>query len=396
MVVHVKNVYLSTRYLNSACSIEASALRREPKLNLKQLLIMAFAFILVSFDVNADRLKDIASVQGVRSNQLVGYGLVVGLSGTGDNTPFTSQTFRNLMDKFGITIPNGVDPKAKNVAAVTVHAELPAFAKPGQKIDITASSLGDSKSLRGGSLIMTPLKGADGRTYAMAQGSLVVGGFGAEGADGSSIQVNVQSVGRIPNGATVELSIPSPFHRGDTLTFDLHRPDFTTSMNVTQRINDLLGPDTAFSQDATSISVKAPRNASQRVSFLSMLENMNVETGQEAARVIINSRTGTIVVGQNVKVLPAAVTHGSLSVVITEDPEVSQPNALAGGQTVVVPRSGVEAKQESGRMFQFGPAATLSQIVQAVNQVGAAPGDIMAVLEALKQAGALQADIIVI
>ncbi len=343
-----------------------------------------------------DRLKDIANVQGVRTNQLVGYGLVVGLDGTGDNTPFTSQTFRNLMNKFGITIPAGVDPKAKNVAAVAVHADLPPFAKPGQKIDITVSSLGDSKSLRGGSLIMTPLKGADGRIYAMAQGSLVVGGFGAEGADGSSIKVNVPSVGRIPNGASVEQSIPSPFHQGDVLTFDLHRPDFTTAMNVVERVNDLLGPDTAYAHDAGSVSVKAPRDASQRVSFLSMLENLNVEPGETAAKVIINSRTGTIVVGQNVKVLPAAVTHGSLSVTITETPTVSQPNPLGDGDTVVVPRSEVEVNQESGRMFKFGPAATLSQIVQAVNQVGAAPGDIMAVLEALKQAGALKADLIVI
>jgi len=363
---------------------------------LKQTSLMTLAFCLVSFDLSADRLKDIANVQGVRSNQLVGYGLVVGLGGTGDNTPFTSQTFRNLMTKFGITIPNGVDPKAKNVAAVSIHAELPPFAKPGQKIDITASSLGDSKSLRGGSLIMTPLKGADGRVYAMAQGSLIVGGFGAEGADGSSIKVNVPSVGRIPNGATVELAIASPFHRGDTLTFDLHRADFTTAMNVTERINDLLGPSTAYAQDASSITVKAPRDASQRVSFLSMLENLNVETGEEAARVVINSRTGTIVVGRNVKVLPAAVTHGSLSVTISESVGVSQPNAFGEGETVVVPQSEVSAQQEPSRMFQFGPATTLSQIVQAVNQVGAAPGDIMAILEALKQAGALKADLIVI
>jgi len=300
------------------------------------------------------------------------------------------------MDKFGITIPNGVDPKTKNVAAVSVHAELPPFAKPGQKIDITASSLGDAKSLRGGTLIMTQLKGADGRVYAMAQGSLVVGGFGAEGADGSSIKVNVPSVGRIPNGATVELSIPSPFHRGDTLTFDLHRADFTTAMNVTKAINSLLGPGTAYARDAASITVKAPRDASQRVSFLSMLENMSVETGDEAARVIINSRTGTIVVGRNVKVLPAAVTHGSLTVTISEDPSVSQPNPLGEGATVVIPESDVEIAQEPSRMFEFGPAATLSQIVQAVNQVGAAPGDIMAILEALKQAGALKADLIVI
>lgn len=347
-------------------------------------------------EASADRLKDIATIQGVRSNQLVGYGLVVGLDGTGDKTPFTSQTFRNLMNKFGITIPAGVDPKSKNVAAVAVHAELPPFAKPGQKMDITVSSLGDAKSLRGGSLLMTPLKGADGRIYAMSQGSLVVGGFGAAGSDGSSITVNVPSVGRIPNGATVEQSIPSPFHRGDTLTFDLREPDFTTAMNVVNRINDLLGPDTAYAQDGASIRVKAPRDASQRVSFMSMLENLNIEPGEAPARVIINSRTGTIVVGQNVRVLPAAVTHGSLSVTISEAAEVSQPNPLADGDTVVVPRSEVDIEQQSGRMFQFGPAATLSEIVQAVNQVGAAPGDIMAVLEALKQAGALKADLVVI
>ena len=360
--------------------------------------VVLTSLMLSTFSVPAlaDRLKDIATIQGVRTNQLVGYGLIVGLDGTGDKTPFTSQTFRNLMDKFGITIPNGVDPKSKNVAAVAVHAELPAFAKPGQRIDITVSSLGDSKSLRGGSLLMTPLKGADGRIYAMAQGSLVVGGFGVAGADGSSITVNVPSVGRIPNGATVEQSIASPFHRGDTMTFDLREADFTTAMNVVNRINDLLGPDTAYAQDGGSIRVKAPRDASQRVSYMAMLENLNIESGQTAAKVVINSRTGTIVVGQNVKVLPAAVTHGNLTVTISEEAAVSQPNPLSDGDTVVVPRSELGIEQESGRMFQFGPAATLSEIVQAVNQVGAAPGDIMAVLEALKQAGALKADLVVI
>lgn len=360
------------------------------------LLALALFVGVVSEAAMADRLKDLASLEGVRSNQLVGYGLVVGLDGTGDKTPFTSQTFRNLMDKFGITIPAGVDPKAKNVAAVAVHAELPAFARPGQRIDITASSLGDSKSLRGGSLIMTPLKGADGQIYAMAQGSLVVGGFGADGSDGSSITVNVPSVGRIPNGATVERSLTTPFGRGDTITFNLHNHDFTTAMNVVQQINDVLGPSTAHAQNGGTIVVKAPRDASQRVSYMAMLENLNVEPGEASAKVIINSRTGTIVVGQNVKVLPAAVTHGSLTVTINEAPEVSQPNAFGEGETVVVPRTEINAVQEKGRMFEFGPATTLSEIVQAVNQVGAAPGDIMAVLEALKQAGALKAELIVI
>ncbi len=370
---------------------------RRIRANTKGWLLAVVLFVgLLSEAAMADRLKDLASLEGVRTNQLIGYGLVVGLDGTGDKTPFTSQTFRNLMDKFGITIPAGVDPKAKNVAAVAVHAELPAFARPGQRIDVTVSSLGDSKSLRGGSLIMTPLKGADGQIYAMSQGSLVVGGFGANGSDGSSITVNVPSVGRIPNGATVERSLTSPFARGDTIAFNLHNHDFTTAMNVVQQINDMLGPATAYAQDGGTIVVKAPRDASQRVSYLSMLENINVQPGEASAKVIINSRTGTIVVGQNVKVLPAAVTHGSLTVTINENPEVSQPNAFGEGDTVVVPRTEINAEQEKGRMFQFGPATTLSEIVQAVNQVGAAPGDIMAVLEALKQAGALKAELIVI
>lgn len=365
--------------------------------NVRAVLLAVFSFTaLFAGTATADRIKDIADIAGVRNNQLIGYGLVVGLEGTGDKTPFTSQTFRNLMNQFGITIPPGVNPNAKNVAAVAVHAELPPFAKPGQRIDITVSSLGDSKSLRGGSLLMTPLKGADGKIYAISQGSLVVSGFGAEGSDGSSIQVNITSVGRIPNGATVERAIPSPFSKGDSITFNLHNPDFTTAMNVSQQINDVLGPGTAYAQDGGSIVVKAPRDSSQRVSFLSMLENLNVQPGQGAAKVIVNSRTGTIVVGQNVRVLPAAVTHGNLTVTINEDPDVSQPNAFAEGDTVVVPRSEVTATQEDGRMFEFGPATTLSEIVQAVNQVGAAPGDIMAVLEALKQAGALKADLVVI
>lgn len=358
--------------------------------------LIALLSLLVAGMTKADRLKDMASIQGVRSNQLVGYGLVVGLDGSGDKAPFTNQTFRNFMNKFGITMPAGSDPKLANVAAVSVSAELPPFAKPGQEIDITVSSIGNAKSLRGGALIMTPLRGADGNIYAMAQGNLIVGGFGAEGADGSSIKVNIPSVGRIPNGATVERSVPTSFHQGDSLTFNLHSPDFTTARRVVETINGMLGSDVARALDATSINVRAPRDATQRVNFMSMLENVEVKPAEEAARVVINSRTGTIVVGQNVKVLPAAVTHGSLSVTIAENPQVSQPNELAGGQTVVVPESDINIAQGSGRMFKFGGATTLNEIVQAVNQVGAAPGDIMAILEALKQAGALKADLIVI
>lgn len=345
---------------------------------------------------HADRLKDITSVAGVRSNQLIGYGLVVGLDGTGDKTPFTAQTFRNMMAQFGITIPPNIDPKAKNVAAVAIHAELGPFSKPGQTLDITVSSLGDAKSLRGGTLLVTPLKGLDNQIYAIAQGNLVVGGFGAEGADGSKISINVPSVGRVPNGATVERMVPNAFARGDYLIFNLNNPDFTTAKRVSDTINNLLGQDTAMALDAISIQVSAPRDTGQRVSFLSVLENLEVQPGEAAAKIIINSRTGTIVIGKHVTVTPAAITHGSLSVTITEDYAASQPAPFSEGETVVLPRSRVNIDQESNRMFVFSPGVSLDEIVQAVNQVGAAPGDLMAILEALKQAGALNADIVVI
>lgn len=347
----------------------------------------------------AERLKDLASIQGVRSNQLIGYGLVVGLNGSGDQTtqtPFTVQTFNNMMAQFGIKVPQGGNVQLKNVAAVSVHADLPPFAKPGQTIDITISSIGNAKSLRGGSLLMTPLKGIDGNVYAIAQGNLVVGGFDAGGADGSRITVNVPSAGRIPGGATVERPVPSGFEQGNYLTLNLNRPDFTTAKNIVDHINELLGPGVAQAIDGGSIRVSAPVDPNQRVDYLSILENLEVEVGQAVAKVIINSRTGTIVIGQNVRVQPAAVTHGSLTVTITEDPIISQPEALSGGETAVAPRSRVNIDERAKPMFRFGPGTTLDEIVRAVNQVGAAPSDLMAILEALKQAGALQADLIVI
>lgn len=351
---------------------------------------------LVFNSAHAERIKDITSIAGVRSNQLIGYGLVVGLDGSGDKAPFTTQTFRNMMAEFGITIPDGVDPKLKNVAAVSITAEMPAFAKPGQRVDITVSSLGNAKSLRGGSLLFAPLKGADGQVYAVAQGNLVVGGFGVQGNDGSKITVNVPSVGRIPNGATVERSIPNAFGHGDSLILNLDQADFTTARHIIDHLNNLLGPGTAEALDGTSIRVSAPRDLSQRVSFLSVIENMEIEMGQERAKVIINSRTGTIVMGQNVKIDPVAVTHGSLTVTIQENLDVVQPNALADGETAVVPKTEINAAQENNRMFKFGPGVSLDQIVKAVNEVGAAPGDLMAILEALKQAGALKAELVVI
>lgn len=353
--------------------------------------------LLMSVQAHAERIKDITSIAGVRSNQLVGYGLVVGLDGSGDKAPFTTQTFRNMMSQFGISVPAGTDPKLKNVAAVSVTAELPPFSKPGQRVDVTVASLGNAKSLRGGQLLFTPLKGADGNIYAVAQGNLVVGGFGAEGNDGSSIKVNVPSVGRIPNGASVEQTVPTNFARGDSLVFNLDQPDFTTAHAMVKKINDLMGPGTAEALDATSIRVSAPRDTSQRVSYLSIIENMEIETGTERAKVIINSRTGTIVMGQNVLIEPVAVTHGNLVVTITEDFQVSQPNALAEGDTVVVPQTNINIDDGGdNRMFKFGPGVSLDSIVKAVNDVGVAPGDLMAILEAMKQAGALKAELIVI
>lgn len=352
-----------------------------------------------SLAVQAERLKDIATLAGARSNPLIGYGLVVGLNGTGDQTtqtPFTTQSFKNMLKQFGIVIPPGANFQLKNVAAVTVHATLQPYLKPGQPIDVTVSSLGNAKSLRGGSLLMTQLKGADGQVYAIAQGELVVGGFGAEGADGSRVTVNVPSAGRIPNGATVEREVPNSFASSGSLMFNLKRSDFTTAKRVAEAINEMLGPQVARALDANSIHVTAPRDTDQRVAYVSVLENLEIKQGAAPARVVINSRTGTIVVGNHVTVEPVAVTHGSLVVTVSENVQVSQPNAFAGGATVVTPQSSVSVEEEKNRMFELKRATTLDQIVRAVNQVGAAPGDLMAIIEALKEAGALNADVVVI
>jgi len=362
--------------------------------------LVLFTCVLAGNVAQAERIKDIASVAGVRSNQLVGYGLVVGLDGTGDQTsqtPFTIQSMMSMLAQFGITLPPGTNPQLKNVAAVSLHTELPPFAKPGQALDVTVSSLGNAKSLRGGSLLMAPLKGADGAIYAIAQGNLVVGGFGAGGSDGSRITVNVPSVGRIPGGATVERAAPTPFGAEDSIVLNLHGPDFTTSKRVSEAINSAIGMGTAYPVDASSIRVNAPRSHAQRVMFLSIVENITLEPGEASARIIVNSRTGTVVIGRYVRVTSAAVAHGSLTVTITEQPAVSQPTGpLSGGSTVVVPASEIEIAQESNRMFMFDPGVSLNEIVQAVNQVGAAPGDLIAILEALKEAGALRAELIVI
>ena len=347
----------------------------------------------------AERVKDLASVSGVRSNQLVGYGIVVGLDGTGDQTsqaPFTVQSIVNMLAKFGVTIPPNVNPQLKNVAAVTVTAELPPFSKQGQTIDVTVASIGNAASLRGGALLMTPLRGADGEVYAMAQGSVTVSGFGVSGKDGSRVSVNVPSGGRVPNGATVEREVPNNFGAGNTVMLNLNTPDFTTAAHLTAGINKLLGEGAATAIDAVSIKVAAPAELSARTSFISALQEMEVEPGEAPARVIINSRTGTVVIGSRVRVTPAAVAHGSLSVTIKERQEVSQPNAFSKGETTVTPNSDISIDQPQARMFVFNAGVDLDAIVRAVNQVGAAPGDLVAILEALKQAGALRAELLVI
>lgn len=359
------------------------------------------ALVLFSSGINAERIKDLASVAGVRSNQLTGYGIVVGLDGTGDQTtqtPFTIQSMINMLTQQGITIPPGTNMQLKNVAAVSISADLPPFARPGQTIDVTVASIGNAKSLRGGLLIAAPLRGVNGQVYAMAQGNLIVGGFGASGADGSQVTVNIPSTGRIPNGGIVEVPAPSDFETSNTVTLNLHNPDFMTSSRLAELINTQLGAGTATSLDSVSIEIRAPLGTSQRTSFIAHIQDLEVEPGSPAARVIINSRTGTVVVSSNVRVTAAAVSHGSLVVRIDEQFGVSQPIApfSDAGETVVVPNSGVTIEQEDSSMFVFEPGTSLEDIVQTVNRVGAAPGDLVAILEALKQAGALRAELVVI
>src|ERR1700730_10632838 len=367
---------------------------------IKRIVWTALFVALTSSLAEAERIKDMAQIQGVRTNQLVGYGLVVGLDSTGDQTsqaPFTVQSLNNMFAQLGITVPPNVTPQLKNVAAVAVHAVLPAFVKPGQTIDVTVNSIANAKSLRGGSLLVTPLHGLDGQVYAIAQGNLIVSGFGVEGTDGSKLTVNVPSSGRIPNGATVERAVPTQLEKGDAIVLNLNTPDFTTVTRLVASVNKGVGEGAASIMDGASIRMRAPLDITQRVAFLSMVENLEVEPGAASAKVIINSRTGTVVISSHVIVTPAAVSHGSLSVTIKEEQTVSQPNPLSKlGQTVVLNNSTIKVDQGSNRMFLFKPGVELDQIVRAVNDVGAAPGDLVAILEALREAGALQAELIVI
>lgn len=377
------------------------ARRRRQVQHLGKLSLLVLLLMLVGVQTaRAERIKDLASVAGVRGNALIGYGLVVGLDGTGDQTsqaPFTVQSLKAMLQQLGVTVPPGVNPQLKNVAAVAVHAELPAFAKPGQSIDVTVSSIANAGSLRGGALLMTPLKGPDGEVYALAQGNLVVGGLGVDGKDGSRISINIPSAGRIPNGASVERAAPTGWSAAPEVRLNLHQADFTTAARLAEAVDGFLGAGTAQALDSVTVAVRAPADPGQRTGFVAALENLEVQPGSAPAKVIVNSRTGTVVIGSAVRVMPAAVAHGSLSVTITERTAVSQPGAFSNGQTVAAPQSSIEVSQGgSGRMFKFEAGVSLDEIVRAVNQVGAAPGDLVAILEALKQAGALRAELLVI
>ncbi|RUR18661.1 flagellar basal body P-ring protein FlgI [Legionella sp. km535] len=367
---------------------------------MRRLLVITWfiAMNLIMSSAFAERIKDIATLSGVRTNQLVGYGLVVGLNGTGDKTgtKYTEDTFANMLTQLGINVPPGIRLNSKNIAAVMVTASLSTFMKKGQTLDVNISSIGDSKSLLGGTLLLTPLKGADGRVYAMSQGNVIVSGVSAAGSDGSSVTVNVPSGGRIPNGATVEADIPNPFYFSKTLTYNLHAPDFTTAKRMSDAINEMMGPGTARPLDATSVTVTAPKKLSQRVDYVSVLENIEFTPGEPVAKIIINSRTGTVVISSNVIVKSAAVSHGNLVVSITETPVISQPNAFAGGRTVSTQQSQVNIQQKSNRAFVLPKGTTLKDIVRGINAVGATPADVIAILEALQQAGALNATLIVI
>ncbi len=356
--------------------------------------LLFFISLLFVQPAQAERLKDLATIQGVRNNQLIGYGLVVGLDGTGDQTPYTVQSMISMMQQMGVNLPAGTSVQMKNVASVIITGSLPAFAQPGQTLDVTVSSMGSAKSLRGGTLLMTPLKGADGQIYAMAQGNLVVGGVGAS-ANGSQTQINHLSVGRISDGATVERSIPNAISQTDNVNLELKESDFSTASLVVDAINKRFGQNTAFAQDGRVIRVQAPAN-SNRVSFLADLEKINVAPAPTTAKIIMNARTGSVVMNQAVTLENCAVSHGNLSVVINTDPVISQPGALSSGQTVSTARSNIEINKEPGKVLKLNSGANLSDVVKALNAIGATPQDLLAILQAMKAAGSLHADLEVI
>jgi flagellar P-ring protein precursor FlgI len=354
--------------------------------------------LLLAPGAHAERLKDLASIAGVRQNQLMGYGLVVGLDGSGDQTtqtPFTVQSVMSMLQQLGVTLPQGTALQLKNVAAVVVTASLPAFAQPGQTLDITVSSMGNAKSLRGGTLLMTPLKGADGQIYGMAQGNVLVGGVGAQSA-GTSLQVNHLSVGRISGGATVERAVASALGQDNTIRLELNQTDFSTASRVVEAINDHFGGGVAAALDGRVIRVSSPSSSDQRVAFIGALENLNVIPAQMVAKVIMNARTGSVVMNQAVTLDNCAISHGNLSVSISADNQVSQPNAAAGGQTAGATNAQVDIKKEPGKVVLLKGGASLAEVVKALNAIGTSPQDLLSILQAMKAAGALHADLEII
>ncbi|WP_370633683.1 flagellar basal body P-ring protein FlgI [Acidovorax sp. sic0104] len=363
-------------------------------------LLLAFVAAGVALPAHALRIKEVAAVQGVRSNQLTGYGLIVGLDGTGDQTtqmPYTTQAMSNYLQQMGISLPPNAASQLqlKNVAAVIVTAQLPAFAQPGQMIDVNVSSMGNAKSLKGGTLIVTPLRGADGEIYALAQGNVVVGGAGAA-AGGSKVQINHLSAGRVPQGAQVERAVPTPLNEGATINLGLNASDFQVARRVAQAINGKLGSGLATALDGRTVQVRAPTDPGARVGFIADLEELQLEAMTPAAKVVINARTGSVVLNQAVTLGPCAIAHGNLSITISSTPVISQPNPLSQGQTVVAQQSDIRINQEPGNIIQMPPSPQLADVVKALNTLGATPGDLLAILQAIKAAGALNAELEVI
>jgi flagellar P-ring protein precursor FlgI len=355
----------------------------------------------LSLPAQATRIKEVAAIQGVRSNQLTGYGLVVGLDGTGDQTtqmPYTKQALSNYLEQMGISLPatgNAGQLQLKNVAAVIITAELPAFAQPGQSIDINVSSMGNAKSLKGGTLVATPLRGADGEIYALAQGNVVVAGAGAA-AGGSKVQVNHLSAGRVPQGGQVERAVPTPINQGDTITLGLNQTDFQTADKVVRAINQRMGAGTATAMDGRTVQVNAPLDSGSRVRMIAEIQEMSIETSKPAAKVVINARTGSIVLNQAVTLGPCAIAHGNLSITISTTPVISQPAPFSQGQTVVAQKSDIQVKQEPGKVINMANSPQLTDVVRALNSLGATPQDLLAILQAIKAAGALNAELEVI